>query len=71
VTEVDFLIGDDAYKKNWMSHRRERWGIVAYNPKTLGGIFELSKEALARTLKPVVARVRAPMIQIRKPANWL
>jgi CelD/BcsL family acetyltransferase involved in cellulose biosynthesis len=38
VKEVDYLIGDDEYKKDWMSHRRERWGIVAYNPYTLGGI---------------------------------
>jgi CelD/BcsL family acetyltransferase involved in cellulose biosynthesis len=34
VTEVDYLIGDDAYKRNWMSERRERWGIVAYNLRT-------------------------------------
>ena len=38
VHEVDFLIGDDAYKKDWMSHRRERWGIVAYNPYTALGV---------------------------------
>lgn len=37
VAEVDYLIGDDAYKRDWMSHRRERWGIVAYNPWTLSG----------------------------------
>lgn len=58
VTEVDYLTGDDPYKKTWMSHRRERWGIIAYNPKTLRGVFGLSKEIFARTLKPLVARVR-------------
>lgn len=35
--EVDYLIGDDPYKRDWMSHRRERWGIVAYNVKTFRG----------------------------------
>jgi hypothetical protein len=25
VSEVDYLTGDDNYKSNWMSHRRERW----------------------------------------------
>lgn len=39
VDEVDYLIGDDAYKKDWMSARRERWGICAYNPRTVAGLF--------------------------------
>ena len=37
VHEVDYMIGDDAYKKSWMSHRRERWGIIAYNADTVRG----------------------------------
>ena len=53
VTEVDYLIGDDPYKKVWMSQRRERWGIVAYNPRTLRGLAGLAREALGRALKPV------------------
>ena len=69
VAEVDYLIGDDPYKMTWMSHRRERWGIIAYNPKTLNGILGLSKEVLGRTLKPVVARVRTLMTQTRKPEH--
>lgn len=50
VKEVDFLIGDDDYKKLWMSHRRERWGIVAYNPRTLIGLALLVREVLGRAL---------------------
>ncbi|MEY3264062.1 MAG: hypothetical protein RL717_1539, partial [Pseudomonadota bacterium] len=57
VSEVDFLTGDDSYKKNWMSHRRERWGIIAYNPKTLGGAAGLLKEVLGRSLRPVMSRL--------------
>ena len=34
VEEVDYLTGDDAYKQDWMSHRRERIGLVAFNPRT-------------------------------------
>ena len=42
VSEVDYLIGDDPYKKTWMSHRRERWGIAAYDPWTISGLFGLT-----------------------------
>ncbi|HQT26891.1 MAG TPA: GNAT family N-acetyltransferase, partial [Burkholderiales bacterium] len=40
VHEVDYLTGDDDYKKDWMSARRERWGIVAYNGRTFRGFLE-------------------------------
>ena len=30
VKTIDYLIGDDAYKKDWMSVRRERFGIRVY-----------------------------------------
>jgi hypothetical protein len=49
VQEVDFLIGDDRYKRMWMSDRRERWGIVAYNPRTLIGCALLLKEIAGRS----------------------
>jgi len=51
VTEVDFLKGDDKYKRMWMSHRRERRGIVAYNPATITGAMLLLKELLGRLTK--------------------
>lgn len=33
VREVDFLSGDDPYKADWMSHRRERIGLVAFDKR--------------------------------------
>ena len=51
VTEVDFLKGDDKYKRMWMSHRRERRGVVAYNPATIMGAGLLLKELLGRLTK--------------------
>jgi hypothetical protein len=51
VTEVDFLIGDDAYKQSWMSHRRERWGLVAYDPAHPRGLLCWGRHLLAGQLK--------------------
>jgi GNAT acetyltransferase-like protein len=51
VHEVDYLVGDDAYKKSWMSHRRERWGVRAFNPRTIRGIVGISRHLGGRALK--------------------
>lgn len=57
VTEVDYLIGDDPYKKTWMTHRRERWGIVAYNPFSAIGLFGLAREVFGRYYRRISRRV--------------
>jgi Acetyltransferase (GNAT) domain len=48
---VDYLSGDDAYKKDWMSDRRERWGILAMNPRTVGGAMAIGRHVGGRFLK--------------------
>ena len=58
VREVDYLTGDDDddYKKDWMSHRRERWGLICFNLFTLSGILasivHLGRSAIKRLLSP-------------------
>jgi len=54
VTVIDYLTGDDAYKKDWMSHRRERWGIVAYNPYTPRGLLAAIRHFGGGKLKSLV-----------------
>lgn len=54
VREIDYLIGDDDYKKNWMNQRRERWGIVAYYPKSPRGLLLLIRESISRLLKRIM-----------------
>jgi len=45
VREIDYLIGDDPYKATWMSQRRERFGLIAYDPLTPRGLFGLIRQA--------------------------
>jgi len=51
VREVDYLSGDDRYKKDWMSKRRERLGILAFNPRTVHGFVEMLRQVGGRALK--------------------
>lgn len=53
---VDYLTGDDAYKSEWMSHRRERWGIVAYSPRTPRGLIAAARHFGGRAWR----RLRPP-----------
>ncbi len=46
VSEVDYLMGDDPYKRDWMSHRRERYGLIAFNPRFVAGVAGLVRHRL-------------------------
>ena len=61
VSMVDYLTGDDDYKKEWMSHRRERWGIVAFNPRRLRGALH--------AIRNIGGRVRRQLIKALKPGG--
>lgn len=54
VERVDFLSGDDAYKKDWMNSRRELWGVRAYNQNLLIGRFSAWFCRLRKLFKRVI-----------------
>ena len=56
VSEVDYLSGDDRYKRDWMSHRRELWGILAMNPRTVGGLLSIIRHVGGRAVKNATRR---------------
>ncbi|MEP6656998.1 MAG: GNAT family N-acetyltransferase [Betaproteobacteria bacterium] len=58
VTEIDYLTGDDDYKRSWMTHRRERIGLLASNMRTPRG--------LAMGLVEWAGDVRRRLIQRRR-----
>ena len=52
---IDYLTGDDAYKRDWMSERRQLWGVRAYPRRSLIGrvkaILAAAKGSLRRRIK--------------------
>ena len=41
-----------------MSHRRERWGLVAYNRRSIGGLALWALESGKELLRPVRSKLK-------------
>ncbi|NQX88211.1 MAG: GNAT family N-acetyltransferase [Halioglobus sp.] len=61
VSTIDFLSGDDKYKQDWMSIRRNLAGIAACNPNTMRGCAMLA----SRWTKSIVKQWRTSAITNR------
>jgi hypothetical protein len=67
VKVVDYLSGDDAYKRDWMSLRRERWGIMAFNLRTPRGALAAARHVGARAVKRAAGALRRLGTKSGKP----
>ena len=57
VRVVDYLSGDDDYKKAWMSHRREFWGILGFNPRSVRGLAQIVRHVGGRFGRHVLGKI--------------
>ncbi len=69
VVDIDYLTGDDTYKRAWMTQRRERVGIVACNPRTVRGALRAAYEWAGATRQRMRTRsARAGEPALSEPA---
>lgn len=68
VDEIDYLTGDDPYKKSWMSQRRERVGIRACNLSTVRGMMAGAFEKASDVRRRLRKRVPSPADNVSSEA---
>ena len=59
--EIDFGIGDEAYKTDWMRSRRQLVCLQAINPRSVGGLCALAKRGLRGALGKIGLREHTPV----------
>jgi hypothetical protein len=59
VSEIDYLSGDDTYKRDWMSHRRELVGIIACRLSSAAGMIRAVYEWTGTTRQRLL-RMQTP-----------
>lgn len=76
VEEIDFGSGDDAYKKSWLPQRRERWGMMVFNPRSVRGFLMSVRHVGGHQAKSLLKRCLQSRGQVhvgaqssRAPAN--
>ena len=55
--EIDFGRGDDTYKKRWLAHRREKWGMLVFDPSTAKGLASAAKNLIGHRVMVILRRI--------------
>jgi CelD/BcsL family acetyltransferase involved in cellulose biosynthesis len=63
VRQVDYLIGDDAYKRLWMNQCRDRVAVLGFNWRHPLGMWGALRERLADFSRPIRRRLRAAFVR--------
>lgn len=58
--EIDYGTGSDAYKRDWMTAKRDLIGVVAFNPCTVGGLAGIARQWVGRRLRALTGPARTP-----------
>jgi hypothetical protein len=62
VVEIDYLTGDDEYKKSWMSTRRQRIGLIACNLRSAAGLATAARELTGQLVADMRSRRAAARV---------
>lgn len=63
VAEIDYLNGDEPYKRDWMSRRRERRGIIAFDLSQGAGLKAALRHGAGRLWRSLSQRLGPPPSQ--------
>lgn len=58
VTEIDYGRGDHAYKRDWLAQRRQRGGLLIFNPRTPAGLIGAARHIGGGWLRRRLRRTR-------------
>ena len=59
VVDVDYGRGDDPYKAEWLPRRRERWGFLAFDPRSPKGLLGAIRHVGAYRFKRALGKLPA------------